>query len=71
MQPLAERMRPQTLDDYVGQDHLVGEKAVCAELLRLGGFLPLFYGDLQGLVKLPWQVSLLKLLSAFSYTFCY
>jgi len=23
--PLAERMRPQTLDDYVGQDHLVGQ----------------------------------------------
>ncbi len=24
MQPLAERMRPKTLDDFVGQDHLVG-----------------------------------------------
>lgn len=28
MQPLAERMRPQSLDDYVGQDHLVGPGAV-------------------------------------------
>lgn len=28
MQPLAERMRPQTLDDYVGQTHLVGPGAV-------------------------------------------
>lgn len=27
MQPLAERMRPQTLDDYIGQRHLVGEGA--------------------------------------------
>ena len=25
-QPLAERMRPKTLDDYIGQKHLVGEK---------------------------------------------
>ena len=28
MQPLAERMRPRTLDEYVGQQHLVGPKAV-------------------------------------------
>ena len=24
-QPLAERMRPQTLDEYVGQQHILGE----------------------------------------------
>ena len=24
-QPLAERLRPQTLDDFLGQDHLVGK----------------------------------------------
>lgn len=23
--PLAERLRPKTLDDYIGQKHLVGE----------------------------------------------
>ena len=28
--PLAERMRPQTLDDFVGQEHLVGPKGVLA-----------------------------------------
>ena len=27
-QPLAERMRPKTLDDIVGQEHLVGEKSI-------------------------------------------
>jgi putative ATPase len=26
--PLAERMRPKTLDDYVGQKHLVGKGAI-------------------------------------------
>ena len=28
--PLAERMRPQTLDDFIGQEHLVGSKGVLA-----------------------------------------
>jgi len=28
--PLAERMRPQTLDDFIGQEHLVGQKGVLA-----------------------------------------
>jgi len=36
MQPLAERMRPQTLDDYVGQQHLVGEKAVLRRAVESG-----------------------------------
>jgi len=31
-EPLAERMRPRTLDDYVGQQHLIGEGAVDARL---------------------------------------
>ncbi len=36
MQPLAERMRPRTLDDYVGQTHLVGEGAVLRRAIRTG-----------------------------------
>ncbi len=28
MQPLAERMRPRSLDEYIGQKHLVGQNAV-------------------------------------------
>ena len=28
MQPLAERLRPTTLETYIGQQHLVGEKAI-------------------------------------------
>ncbi|MCQ2096128.1 MAG: replication-associated recombination protein A [Bacteroidaceae bacterium] len=34
MQPLAERMRPQSLDDFVGQKHLVGEGAVIRRMLE-------------------------------------
>ena len=33
-QPLAERMRPQTLDDYIGQSHLVGEGAVIRRMIE-------------------------------------
>ncbi|MFD1819444.1 Recombination protein MgsA [Pseudarcicella hirudinis] len=36
MQPLAERMRPQTLDDYVGQEHLVGKGAVLRQAIESG-----------------------------------
>ena len=36
MQPLAERMRPKTLDDYIGQKHLVGEGAVLRKAIESG-----------------------------------
>lgn len=35
-EPLAERMRPRTLDDYVGQKHLVGEGAVLRKMIEAG-----------------------------------
>ena len=28
-EPLAARMRPRNLDEYVGQDHIVGRGGVC------------------------------------------
>lgn len=34
MKPLAERMRPQTLDDFVGQEHLVGEGAALRKMIE-------------------------------------
>ena len=36
MQPLAERMRPKTLDEYIGQKHLVGEGAVLRKAIESG-----------------------------------
>lgn len=36
MQPLAERLRPKTLDDYVGQKHLIGEKAILRQMIESG-----------------------------------
>ena len=38
--PLAERMRPKSLEDYVGQEHLVGEKGSLTPILKSGHLLP-------------------------------
>ena len=35
-QPLAERLRPRTLEDYIGQQHLVGEGAVLRKMIEAG-----------------------------------
>lgn len=42
MQPLAERLRPRTLDDYIGQKHLVGPGAVIRRMIdqkRVSSFI--------------------------------
>ena len=42
MQPLAERLRPKTLDDYIGQKHLVGPNAVLRKMIdggRISSFI--------------------------------
>ncbi len=36
MLPLAERMRPKTLNDYIGQKHLVGEGAILRQMIESG-----------------------------------
>ena len=41
-EPLAERLRPRTLDDYIGQQHLVGEGAVLRKMIdakRVSSFI--------------------------------
>jgi putative ATPase len=45
MSPLAERMRPLTLDDYIGQEHLVGQGAILRKSIETG-ILPslIFWG---------------------------
>ena len=35
-QPLAERLRPKTLDEYIGQKHLVGKDAVLRKMIEAG-----------------------------------
>jgi putative ATPase len=35
-QPLADRMRPKTLDEYIGQRHLIGESAILRKMIDTG-----------------------------------
>lgn len=35
-QPLAERLRPRTLDEYIGQKHLVGKGAILRKMIESG-----------------------------------
>ena len=34
--PLAERVRPKTLSEYIGQKHLVGEGAILRQMIESG-----------------------------------
>jgi len=36
MQPLAERMRPRSIADYVGQEHLMGEGSILRNIIETG-----------------------------------
>lgn len=36
LQPLAERLRPKNLDEYIGQKHLVGAKAILRQTIESG-----------------------------------
>ena len=36
MLPLAERLRPKTLDDYIGQKHLMGQGAILRQMIESG-----------------------------------
>src|SRR5216684_428764 len=44
--PLPDRMRPRTLEEFVGQEHLVGEGRVLRRLIESGATLPslIFWG---------------------------
>ena len=56
--PLADRLRPQTIDDMVGQRHLLGENMPLRNIVE-SGYLPnlIFYGP-SGTGKTTLAVSL-------------
>src|ERR1700712_5145163 len=49
--PLAERMRPKTLDDYVGQKHLVGPGAVLRKAIHSGSLPSMIFWGPPGVGK--------------------
>ena len=51
MPPLAERMRPKLLDDYVGQKHLVGKGAVLRKAIENGNLPSMIFWGPPGVGK--------------------
>ncbi len=49
--PLAERMRPKTLNDYTGQQHLVGENAVLRKAITSGNIPSMIFWGPPGVGK--------------------
>ena len=54
-QPLAERMRPKTLDEYIGQKHLVGEGAVLRRMIEAGRISSFILWDRRESERPPWR----------------
>lgn len=50
-QPLAERLRPKKLDEYIGQEHLVGPDAVLRRMIRSGNLSSLILWGPPGVGK--------------------
>ncbi len=50
-QPLAERLRPITLDDYTGQEHLVGKNGVLRKMIESGNLSSLILWGPPGVGK--------------------
>ena len=50
-QPLADKLRPQSLDDIVGQEHLCGEKGVLRRMLSAGRISNMIFSGPPGVGK--------------------
>jgi putative ATPase len=51
MNPLAERMRPSSLDDYIGQEHLVGKGSVLRKAIESGNIPSMIFWGPPGVGK--------------------
>lgn len=50
-QPLAERVRPETIDDYIGQSHLIGEGAPIRQFIKNGNLPSIIFWGPPGVGK--------------------
>ncbi len=62
--PLAERMRPMSLEGYVGQRHIVGPKGALQPALDQSACPLCCFGDLQAWERPPWRNSWLRMWTA-------
>lgn len=51
MRPLAERMRPKNLDEYIGQKHIVGKEAILRSMIENGSLASLILWGPPGVGK--------------------
>jgi len=49
--PLAERMRPKTLDNYIGQEHIVGKSAILRKMIDSGNISSIIFWGPPGVGK--------------------
>ena len=51
MTPLASRLRPDTLEDFVGQEHLIGKGKILRQLIEKDQISSMIFWDLRVLEK--------------------
>ena len=67
-QPLAERLRPESLDEYIGQSHLVGENGVFRRFIASGSVPSFILWGPPGVGKTPLAKIVAKALDRPFYT---
>ena len=55
--PLAERLRPRTIDEYIGQEHLVGKNGVFRKFFETGNVPSFILWGLRAWAKPRWPRS--------------
>lgn len=61
--PLADRMRPETLDQFVGQEHIVGEGRILRKMIKEDKIVSIIFWGLPVQERPPWLASLPILLN--------
>lgn len=54
--PLAERMRPHSLDEVIGQNAIIGEGKILTEIVKKAEPVNLIFGALLAPARLLWPV---------------